>query len=127
MSVKRLNTFSHDIGDSKYELPKTPDSPFIVDDSNFIPMSEAVKQLGTTPFNGDTYKGYYDFQDGKDTGIEVPINRTKNGKDIAEISSAIMEKVDDISEELKKQKEFEKFKQETEERLNASKPSETAE
>ena len=28
----------------------------------------------------------YDFPDGKDNGIEMPINRTKDGKDIAELS-----------------------------------------
>lgn len=121
--MKRLNTFNHEIGDTEYKLPKTPNTPYIVDDSNFIPMSEAVKQLGAANFNGETYKGAFDFADGKDTGIAIPITRTKDGKDIAEVSSAIMDKVDEISEEMKKARDFEQFKAETEQKMNSSRPA----
>lgn len=108
----RLATFDHEIGDFKYKLPKSPDTKYVVDDSSFIPMSEAVKQLGTTPFDGDAYKSYYDFADGKDSGIAIPVSRTKDGKDIAEISSNIMEEVNNIADKVEKEKKFQQFKSE---------------
>ena len=110
-SVTRLAPLTHDIGDLEYVFPKTPDSDYIVDDSSFVPMKEAIKQLSAVGVSSDSLKPYYDFQDGEDTGIEIPITRTKNGKDIAEISSHIMEQVDELSDKVNKAKEFEKFKQ----------------
>lgn len=75
----------HHIGKQEYKLPVTPDSEYVIDDSCFVPMSEAVKQLGLNPnYTGSNNKTMYDFPDGKDSGIEIPINRTKNGKDIAD-------------------------------------------
>ena len=121
---------NHHIGEGEYNLPKTPDSPYIVDDSNFIPISEAIKQLGTAQQSGaDSLKPYYDFPDGNDTGIEVPISRTKNGKDIAEISTDIMEKVGEISDKIKAAKEFEKFKADTQAKMDSmkAKPAPSAE
>lgn len=102
--VTRLAPLDHEIGNVEYSLPVTPDSEYIVDDSSFVPMKEAIKQLSTVGSSSDSLKPYYDFQDGKDTGIEVPITRTKDGKDIAEISSHIMEKVGEISEDIELQK-----------------------
>ena len=58
--MEKLNSFdsvqNHHIGDGEYILPVTPDSPYVVDDSNFIPISEAVKQLGTAQQTGDSLK-----------------------------------------------------------------------
>ena len=110
MKVQRFNTINThskiDVVD--YEIPETPSSEFVVDDSNFIPMSEAVKQLGSNNIGTDVKNNYYDFPDGKDTGISVPITRTKDGKDIAEISSDIMNKVDDMSNKLAAEREYQK-------------------
>ena len=73
-TVTRLAPLTHSIGDIEYTIPKTPDSEYIVDDSSFIPMKEAIKQLSAIGSSSDSLKPYYDFQDGKDTGIE---NRNK--------------------------------------------------
>lgn len=121
MTVTRIQTFNHSIGSIEYDFPKTPDSEYIVDDSSFVPMKEAIKQLSTIGSSSDSLKPYYDFHDGKDTGIEVPITRTKNGKDIAEISSHIMEKVGEISEEVEIQKRSLKRKEEFNSKLEAIK------
>ena len=43
--IMRISPFNHDIGDMEYKLPVTPDSEYIVDDSSFVPMKEAIKQL----------------------------------------------------------------------------------
>lgn len=118
----RLETFDHEIGDFKYKLPKSPDTKYVVDDSSFVPMSEAVKQLGTTPFDGDAYKSYYDFADGKDSGIAIPVSRTKEGKDIAEISSNIMEEVNNIADKVEKEKKFQRFKAEVASKTSGSEP-----
>lgn len=122
-SIPSLETVQHHhIGKQKYKLPVTCDSEYVIDDSCFIPMSEAVKQLGLNPnFTGADYKTAYDFPDGKDSGIEIPINRTKNGKDIAELSSSIAEQQDNISNEIKKVEDFEKFKQKKQSEMNVSK------
>lgn len=101
-----------------YTLPVTPKTDYIVDDSNFIPMSEAVKQLGANNIGANDIKNYYDFPDGEDNGMEIPISRTKNGKDIAEISSAIMEKVDDMSEKVRNAREIANKKAELEQSIN---------
>lgn len=108
----------HNIGNGEYKLPVTPDTEYIVDDSCFVPMSEAVKQLGLNPnFTGSDQKTMYDFPDGKDNGIEMPINRTKDGKDIAELSSVIYEQQEKIGNEIKKEQEFEQYKQSISEKV----------
>lgn len=118
--MKSLNSVQdHHIGSDSYELPVTPDSEFIVDDSNFAPMSEAVKKLGATPFDGDSVKSNYDFADGKDDGSEVPFHRKADVKDIAEISTHIHEKQTEIVDEIKKAADFEKFKAETEAKMRS--------
>lgn len=121
MGITRIQTFSHEIGDIEYDLPKTPDTQYIVDDSSFVPMKEAVKQLTAIGSSSDSLKPYYDFKDGNDTGIEIPITRTKDGKDIAEISSHIMEKVGEITEDIESQKRSIKKKEEFNAKLEAIK------
>lgn len=104
-TVLRLPTICFHCGNELYELPETEESPYIVDDSHFVPMSEAVKQLNAN-YTGslEDISNYYDFPDGKDTGIEVPITRTSDGKDITEISTDIMNKVKDINENIENAK-----------------------
>lgn len=121
--VSRLDTLNHAIGNYEYSLPVTPDSEYVVDDSSFVPMKEAIKQLSTVGSSIDSLRPYYDFQDGKDTGIEIPINRTKDGKDIAEISSHIMEKVGEITEDIENQKRSIKQKEEFNAKLESIKQS----
>ena len=98
--MKRYDTINLDksMKIEEYEDPKVKYGPYIVDDSNFVPISEAIKQLANQGLSDVEMKSYYDFVDGHDTGIKIPINRTHDGKDIAEISQHIMEQVNNIAD-----------------------------
>lgn len=98
-SLNTVNTHSPLFVET-YELPKTKVTPYVVDDSCFIPTSEAIKQLGANSGAQTNLKQYYDFPDGEDNGMSVPITRTKSGKDIAEISSHIMESVNETADNI---------------------------
>lgn len=80
------------------------DSPYVVDDSNFIPMSEAVRQLNSNGISQDIVNQYYDFPVGKDTGEEVPFSRTKECNDIAVLSSHISENTSKMADKISKSK-----------------------
>ncbi len=99
--MRRYNTINLDktIKIEEYEDPKFKYGPYIVDDSNFVPISEAIKQLSNQGLTDIETKSYYDFVSGNDTGIKIPINRTHDGKDIAEISQNIMEQVNNIADQ----------------------------
>lgn len=92
--MKRLSdcfhgVFKHVLVD--YELPSTPKTDFIVDDSSFLPIAEALKNLQMASLTTAEKSVYYDFPDGKDDGSRVPINRRHDIKDITEISAAIVD------------------------------------
>ena len=72
----------------------TPDSPYVVDDSGFLPIAEAIKQLKGNTVSGGEIEQTYDFPNGFDDGRKIPYNRRTDCKDITEISSAIMQDVD---------------------------------
>ena len=93
--MKRLKTFDHSIGKEDYELPKTPSTSYIVDDSNFLPMSEAIRQLGSGSGALKPENLLYDFKDGQDNGSPVPFHRQADVKDIAEISSHVSDCISD--------------------------------
>lgn len=117
MKVKRLSTISlvcqNKIVDS--ELPSTPDSKFIVDDSHFCPMSEAVKQLSKiTPVTADEVQMYYDFPSGRDNGKQVPFERSASYSDITELSNSIIEDTKNMAETMEKERK----KQERSAQLN---------
>ena len=109
--MKRYNTICLDktIKVIEYNEPVIKSGAYIVDDSNFIPISEAIKQLSNQGLTDLETRSFYDFVDGHDTGIKIPINRTHDGKDIAEISQTIMEQVNVIAD--KKLKSEEKIQQ----------------
>lgn len=87
-----------------YHIPSCALGKYIVDDSNFVPMSEALKQLDRLPpASGSVLDGYYDFPKGKDDGRGVPALRDLHEyNDIAEISTVINERVSDIRSKAKK-------------------------
>lgn len=104
--MKRLDTINH-VTKHKvvdYKLPKYKSGPYVVDDSCFIPMSEAIKQLGANGSGGSDETLLYDFPNGHDNGMAVPATRTKNIKDIAEISTHISEQTEIMSEKIKESK-----------------------
>lgn len=118
MKIKRLSTISfvceNKIVDS--ELPSTPDSKFIVDDSHFCPMSEAVKQLSKiSPVSADELRMYYDFPSGRDNGKQIPFERSASFSDITELSNSIIEDTKNIAETMEKERK----KQVRSEKLNS--------
>lgn len=86
-----------------YKLPVTPKTPYIIDDSNFCPMSEAVKSLAKSPqMTSDEISAYYDFPNGRDTGRQVPFERSAEFHDITELSNSIIEDSKKIAEDIEK-------------------------
>lgn len=121
--MKRFNTINVEdkLSLVDYDLPKTPNSTYVVDDSNFVPMAEAVKQLGANNTGAEDLIACYDFPDGNDNGMSVPLSRTKNGKDIAEISSSIMAQVDETTEHIRKEKDYQNRKKSFERSISEAK------
>lgn len=116
-TLPRLNTINTHLklDVDTYDIPKVKKSDYVVDDSSFVPIKEAIKQLGSNGGQELDIKHSYDFADGKDTGMSIPVGRMKSIKDIAEISATISEQTEKASEILKearkaqqKQKDFEK-------------------
>ncbi|MEM1986735.1 MAG: hypothetical protein QXQ24_08365 [Nitrososphaeria archaeon] len=87
-----------------YELPVIEYDESITDKSHFIPMAESVKRLSVGPMSADTIAMMYDYPDGKDNGMNVPIGR-KKGVDIAEVSNEIRLSQNKIKQQLKEGKE----------------------
>lgn len=118
------NSFAHrPIYHDEYELPPTPIDKYCVDDSGFVPISEALKQLDNVmPANAEQLADYYDFANGKDSGIEIPLGRNpRESSDIAEISTAITNKVKtlvDTAKNVSEQLNVEQSYQNTVNRLN---------
>lgn len=86
---------------------------YVVDDSHFVPMSEAVKRVTGGTLSEAEVKAMYDFPDGRDTGAKVPVDRTHrmmNG-DIAEMSVEYKYAQKQAKESLDKAKEDFEFEQ----------------
>lgn len=83
------------------KLPIIESGPFVVDDSAFCPMSEAIKQLSRVndPTLGQLSE-CYDFPNGKDTGKQLPITRQRNFGDLAEYSQEIRESAKNMNNEI---------------------------
>lgn len=95
------------------DVPKiTKDmSRSITDRSQYTPDSEAIKRLvatGNQSLTSPQLLAYYDFSDGKDNGMRVPVTRIK-GKDIAEISTAIKAELDEVGNKVKDEMEKKKL------------------
>lgn len=104
IKIKRLNTINVNDGSSiiDYELPITPDSDYVVDDSCFVPIAEAIKQLKANNLSGAEIEQTYDFPNGVDTGKSIPVTRRADYSDITELSTAIMEDTKTQVQELEK-------------------------
>lgn len=93
---------------------------YLIDDSHFIPMSELVKrnaQTGPLRLGNDIVETYYDFPDGKDTGIDVS---NRNSKNIAELSKTVREQQSKLSKEITKAKEKAKTHEEVNKIINSN-------
>lgn len=101
--VKRLTTVSlvDKSVSTDYVLPLYKTGDYVVDDSGFQPMSEAVKQLSkTAPLTSDQIAAAYDFPDGKDTGMKVPVERLPRTSDIVEIVSGMQQEAAEVSAKI---------------------------
>lgn len=104
IKIKRLSTINVNDGSTiiDYELPTTPDSDYVVDDSCFVPIAEAIKQLKANNISAAEIEQTYDFPNGVDTGKSIPVTRRADYSDITELSSAIMEDTKTQAAELEK-------------------------
>lgn len=77
----------------------------LTDKTNYVSDSEAIKRLtlqGSQPLTNPQLKAFYDFADGHDTGMKLPVTRFK-GVDIAEVSTEIKKETENIKEALEKE------------------------
>lgn len=60
---------------------------YVVDDSSYIPLKEAVKNVNAGSITPQMARTLYDFPNGKDDGSKVPVDRTHGFTgDIAEVA-----------------------------------------
>lgn len=101
--MKRFNNISL-FGSSLKDMDPVKGQPVgerIVDDSHFIPMSEAVKQLSKSmTLDKGVIDGFYDFPDGRDDGRKVDVARLR--PEIVELSTEVRKKQKQLKEELAK-------------------------
>lgn len=121
--MKRLNTINSFDGASYHELKDKSlflriSAPYVIDDSKFSPITQALKNINGTVLTDDQIAQSYDFQDGKDNGMELPIGRGRFA-DIVEISTEIRESNKNLSESFNDFKESEKRKINQQARLDA--------
>lgn len=96
--------FSHNkIKKEVYTIPVVESGEYVVDDSCFVPMSEAIKQLQriADPSSGQLAE-VYDFPNGHDNGKILPITRQRNFNDLAEYSQEIRENAQNLNTEILK-------------------------
>lgn len=97
---KSISIFGSTLEEVKIPTWNKPTKRF-VDDSHFIPMSEAVKQLSkTSPLSNGVIETIYDFPDGKDTGMKPPVARLR--PDLAVLSQTVREQNKAHEKALKK-------------------------
>lgn len=72
----------------------------VTDDSFYVPEKELIKRLKNGVAYGQALAGEFDFRDGKDTGLAVPIDRYK-GIDIAEVTEYARAKSEACADSLK--------------------------
>lgn len=101
--MKRFKNISL-FGSSLIEMEPVKGQPVgerIVDDSHFIPMSEAVKQLSKSmPLDKGVIDGFYDFPDGRDDGRKVDVARLR--PEIVELSTEVRKNQEKLKKELAK-------------------------
>lgn len=122
-AVTRLSFINHAIGEEEFHLPSTPDSEYVVDDSNFVPMSEAVRQLVSGYGAGNKNEQLYDFPDGKDNGSAVPFSRSAAFKDLAELSTELNAQNEKLGQALEEAKSMEEFDKKVKSDITSSTPS----
>lgn len=124
--ILRVSSFAYHTGNQEYKIPETPDSEYVIDDSSFVPLKEAIKQLGNGYGEGNHIEQMYDFPDGKDTGAQIPFSRSSEFKDIAELSNEIMNQTDNVNNALNEAKKEQEFRDKISKELGSTPPAETS-
>lgn len=121
--MKRLNTINSFDGAEYHELNDKSlflriSAPYVIDDSKFSPITQALKNINGTVLSDEQISQSYDFQNGKDNGMELPIGRGRFA-DIVEVSTEIRESNKTLSESFNDFKESEQRKARQKARLDA--------
>lgn len=124
--ILRISSFAYHVGNQEYKLHVTPDSEYVVDDSSFVPIKEAIKQLGNGYGEGNHIEQMYDFPDGKDTGAQIPFSRSSQFKDIAELSTEINNSQTEIQNKINEAKKEQEFRDKISNDLGSTSPAETS-
>lgn len=97
--MKRFDTISTQ-GECKiinYKLPEYSKGKYIVDKSHFTPVSELAKSVvGQSIGKSDLVR--YDFVDGTDNGMEVPVARRR--AELAEVSVDVRNQQEKVKEKI---------------------------
>lgn len=100
MKIFRYNTISNIPGIMKLESVEFDlhqnFTESITDKSHFVPIADAVRSLKA----GSISPEHYDFPDGKDNGMAIPLSRQR-GLDISEVSEAIVNQMEDVKGKIK--------------------------
>ena len=107
----RFNTIPTGLGCDgiiDYNNPVVEWEESLTDDSYFVPQSEN-RNISASPLTQADFI-YFDFHDGKDTGVAVPVSRIK-GVDIAEISNSVVSQSGSITDKIAEAEELEKIAQ----------------
>lgn len=79
---------------------------YLVDISSYTPLSEAVAAMKTRSTSPDPSSWSYDFKDGKDTGMSVPVTRYPgiDPTEVQAVKDALTDSIShDVSRDLSKQ------------------------
>lgn len=122
MKYKTLNTINITTKlqyfevDTKHNM-ETINAPYMIDDSKFCPTSEALKNINGAPLTDKQIAASYDFPDGKDNGMSLPIGRGRFN-DITELTAEIRKTDTSLKNQFNEFSESEKRKQKQAERLS---------
>lgn len=74
---------------------------YVVDDSSYVPLKEAVKNVNAGSITSQMARTLYDFPNGKDDGSKVPVDRTHGfSGDIAEVAVIARESAKAVNDEF---------------------------
>ena len=107
--MKRYDTI-HSLGNCKlvdYELSEYVTGEYISDKSHFTPVSELAKSVIGQSI-GKTDLARYDFADGTDNGMAVPVARRR--PELAEMSVEVRRQQNEVSDKLATARRLKEFK-----------------
>ena len=115
--MKRYDTI-HSLGNCKvvdFELSSYKKGKYIADKSHFTPVSELAKSVVGQSI-GKTDLSRYDFADGSDNGMELPVARRR--PELAELSVDVKRQQAKVKETLELQQRYNAARRHAEGALN---------